>query len=54
MLLIRPAGKIVFPKWFGNKNFHSAHRQTLLSKDFEWYSQFGWKEEPKYEYVWPS
>jgi len=42
------------PWWIGNEQFHSSHRQTLLSKDQEHYSQFGWKEEPKYEYWWPS
>lgn len=40
------------PPWFGDPGFHSSHRQTLLFKDFKWYSRFGWKEEPKYEYKW--
>lgn len=42
------------PHWLGSEPFHSAHRQTLLFKNFEWYSQFGWKETPKYEYIWPK
>lgn len=42
----------VLPEWFGGP-IHSTHRQVLLHKDFEWYSQFGWTEEPKYEYLWP-
>lgn len=53
MKLIKPTGRVVFPHWFGNGKFHSSHRQTLLYKNFEWYSQFGWKEKPVYEYVWP-
>ena len=48
-----PVGDIILPDWFGNRKFHSCHRSTLLFKNYEWYSQFGWKEEPKYEYVWP-
>ena len=54
MLFIEPKGEIVYPHWLGNKKFHSLHRGTLLSKDYEWYSQFGWTEEPKYEYIWPE
>lgn len=42
------------PPWMGYEPFHSSHRQVLLSKDLSWYSQFGWSETPKYEYVWPS
>lgn len=45
---------MIFPKWVGNKNFHSAHRQTLLYKNYEYYSQFEWEETPKYEYYWPT
>lgn len=45
--------------WMGNEEFHSSHRSILLAKDFEHYSQFGWKETPavkvngSYPYVWP-
>ena len=42
------------PKWLGVPEFHASHRQTLLSKNFEWYKQFGWAESPKYEYWWPT
>jgi hypothetical protein len=36
----------------------SSHRIALLSKEYEWYSQFGWQEDPgyrpeNYEYIWP-
>lgn len=44
---------VVLPPWIGNEKFHSCHRQTLLFKNFEWYSQFGWTEKPTYEYFWP-
>lgn len=35
----------------------SSHRTALLSKNYEWYSQFGWEEDKgaapeSYEYVW--
>ncbi|MFA5025082.1 MAG: pyrimidine dimer DNA glycosylase/endonuclease V [Candidatus Shapirobacteria bacterium] len=46
--------KIVYPKWFGNEDFHSAHRAALLAKDFGYYLKFNWKEEPKIEYIWPK
>ena len=41
-----------YPKWLGNEEFHSRHRAALLAKNYEWYSQFGWKEEPKIDYIW--
>ena len=41
------------PIWLGCPSFHSSHRQTLLFKKPEWYSQFGWDEQPQYLYVWP-
>jgi len=42
------------PDWWSREEFHSSHRQTLLSKDFNYYSKFGWSEQPKYEYWWPT
>ena len=44
---------VVSPIWLGCPAFHASHRQTLLFKKPDWYSQFGWSEEPKYLYVWP-
>lgn len=41
------------PKWLGNKELHSSHRAALLKKDYDYYSQFGWEEEPKIKYYWP-
>lgn len=45
---------IIYPEWFGKNEFHSSHRQTLLSKNLEHYKQFNWQETPKYEYWWPT
>jgi hypothetical protein len=50
------------PAWLSDiktfKEVAASHRSALLSKDYEWYSQFGWKEDQgyrkeTYEYVWP-
>ena len=43
---------IKFPHWLGDVRFHSSHRANLLRKDYEYYSQFGWTENPKSPYVW--
>ena len=43
---------IVDPDWLGNKRFHSSHRSNLLRKDYEYYSQFGWKEDSTNPYAW--
>lgn len=40
------------PSWFGNEEYHAAHRSNLLRKDFEYYSQFGWKESSDLPYIW--
>ena len=45
-------GKIIMPDWIGNEKFHSSHRANLLRKDFDYYSQFGWTENPERPYVW--
>ena len=41
------------PFWLGDEPFHSAHRAALLDKNYEYYSQFGWEEEPAMDYLWP-
>ncbi len=43
---------MVLPHWLGNEKIHSSHRANLLRKDLEYYSQFGWDENPKSPYVW--
>ena len=47
-----PETPIDYPHWFGNEQFHSSHRANLLRKDYEYYSQFGWEENPESPYVW--
>jgi len=42
-----------YPVWFGDENFHAAHRSNLLRKDFEWYSQF-FSGPTDLPYIWPS
>ena len=51
------------PYWISDmyrfKEVAASHRLALLSKDYEWYSQFGWPEDTgarpdMYEYVWPN
>lgn len=44
---------IIIPWWFGMDKFHASHRANLLRKDPEYYSQFGWKENPSNHYFWP-
>tara|TARA_R110002072_G_scaffold178724_1_gene334735 strand:- start:471 stop:953 length:483 start_codon:yes stop_codon:yes gene_type:complete len=40
------------PHWLGKEEFHSSHRANLLRKDYTYYSQYGWKEDPSAPYVW--
>ena len=47
-------GKIRFPPWFGNTEFHASHRSNLLRKNVEFYSQYGWNEPNDLEYIWPN
>ena len=43
---------MVKPHWLGKESFHSSHRANLLRKDYEYYSQFKWTENPESPYVW--
>ena len=47
-------GKIISPKWLGNRKFHASHRSNLLRKNKEFYSKFKWKEKTNIDYVWPE
>ena len=49
---IYDVNNMVKPHWLGKEEFHSSHRANLLRKDYEYYSQFSWKEDPKSPYVW--
>jgi hypothetical protein len=51
------------PSWISDmsmfKQVAASHRTALLVKDYEWYSQFKWAEDPghkpeTYEYLWPN
>jgi hypothetical protein len=42
------------PSWLGDKRLHTSHRAALLAKNPEWYGRFGWTEEPKINYWWPT
>jgi hypothetical protein len=53
ILGFRSPNSSLLPQWLGNELYHASHRSALLLKNNVWYSQFGWKEEPKIEYVWP-
>jgi hypothetical protein len=46
--------RLEHPPWLGDQRVHSSHRAALLHKDYEHYSQFGWREEPKLNYYWPK
>lgn len=46
------------PDWLSNPDIAASHRLALLVKDYSWYSQWEWDEDPgypptDYEYVWP-
>ena len=41
------------PPWFGNEEFHKAHRSNLLRKDAIYYRKFGWTEPNDLPYIWP-
>lgn len=43
---------IEMPHWLGDDRIHSSHRANLLRKDYDYYSQFGWNEDPDSPYVW--
>jgi hypothetical protein len=43
---------IDYPPWLGNDELHASHRSNLLQKDFEYYSQYNWEEEPGRDYIW--
>ena len=41
------------PSWFGNDDFHSAHRSNLLRKDPLHYRKFWPEERDDLPYIWP-
>lgn len=45
-------GKVIYPKWLGDEEFHASHRSNLLRKDLGYYSKFGWTESDNLPYKW--
>lgn len=41
------------PDWLYDERLHSSHRAALLYKDYDYYKQFGWTEQPELNYYWP-
>jgi hypothetical protein len=41
------------PWWFGDGDFHRAHRSNLLRKDPTYYGQFDWGVPSILPYLWP-
>ena len=52
MLYIHYFNDVKYPNWLGRKDFHDAHKSKLLSKDYEYYKQFGWDVPLDLEYKW--
>ena len=50
---IKISKEVVYPPWFGDKQFHASHRSELLRKNYDYYSKFNWAEKPGMGYVWP-
>jgi hypothetical protein len=48
----QPLQQVVLPPLLGREDFHASHRSNLLRKNFEHYSQFGWRESDDLPYVW--
>jgi hypothetical protein len=44
--------QVVIPPFIGNERFHSSHRANLLKKEPNFYSKYGWTENPQDPYVW--
>ena len=42
------------PSWWGDPDIHSSHRSNLLRKDPDFYSQWGWDDDPTAPYIWPA
>jgi hypothetical protein len=60
LLATKTINRAPLPSWLGREDIHSSHRACLLAKDFTYYSQFGWLEQPtpqvngSWPYVWPK
>ena len=47
-------GTVELPDWLGDIRLHSSHKANLLRKDYDFYSQYQWNEDPTMEYFWPG
>lgn len=47
------ADQLTPPWWLGWPPLHASHRAALLHKNFKWYKQFGWTEQPTPKVLWP-
>jgi hypothetical protein len=45
---------VVFPKWFGNLDFHLSHQSNLLRKDPGHYAKYFGNIRNDLPYVWPG
>lgn len=45
---------IKMPPWFGVPAFHAEQRASLLAKNIDHYSKFGWTGEPNLYYSWET
>lgn len=43
----------VMPYWLGWEHLHRSHRESLLFKDYTFYIQYHWTEEPRKGIYWP-
>lgn len=50
----RHAGPIEYPPWLGDEQVHTSHKSRLLTKDYDFYSQYGWRVPKDLDYVWPN
>mgnify|MGYP003653028102 CR=1 FL=1 len=40
------------PFWLGDDRIHSSHRSNLLRKDYDYYRQHKWNDNPQSGYIW--
>jgi len=52
--ILHEKGSRDIPPWMSDPRLHSSHRSALLFKNPDWYGKFGWIDEPKIDYFWPS
>lgn len=45
-------GEIIYPPWFGNKNFHKSHQSNLIRKLPEHYKKYFPDVPDNLEYIW--